>query len=275
VAREAGYLWFCLLTKLAMSPAFPVVLLLLSALSAPSWRAVQPTKSSKAPEEVLRKRVQDFYTLLHDYRYDKAEVFATPATRANLRTQSKGAFLSFSIASMQFDTPKKAQVSVIISTMHPPIPTPMPVSFNTTWVFIGGNWFIQMPKPPTVEQAAAGTTSIPPALPRLPDEIEFDSKMADMGTVKLTEKGIARIPFRNVTDHAVSLEVVTHCDCLVVTNLKKEYAAKESASLVIEFDPAKFTDNYGQSVTVRTKPGNTESLVTVTAYIPRDSGKRP
>jgi len=227
-------------------------------------------------EQALRQRVQDFYTLMQASHYEQAESFVTPETRKYLHDQSKGSFLSFSVSGVKFDQarpPKRAEVSVIISTMHPPIPTPMPVSFKTNWVFTDGNWFVVVPTPPSAQESMDHMLNPPPPPPRSPDEIQFADKLVDMGTVKYREKGVARFAFKNTAKYPVTLEVDTHCDCLIVKNLKKEYLPNESSEFVVEFDPAKFAEFYGQSLTVHTKPGNTETLLTVKAYVPRDSGK--
>src|SRR5947207_671835 len=74
----------------------------------------QSDNQSQQSDADLRKRAQGFYDLMQQSKYEEGEAFVTPETRANLRKQIKGSFVSYEIASTKIDSstsPKSATVT--------------------------------------------------------------------------------------------------------------------------------------------------------------------
>jgi hypothetical protein len=241
---------------------------------APASRA-QAENQSQHPDAELRKQVQGFYDLLQASRYAEAEAFVIPETRQNLRNQSKGSFISFDIKTVKIDSsasPKTATVTTFFQVLRPPIPTVMPMSITTTWLLMDGTWLLRVPKPTSAQEALEAMSNPPPKPP--PEDLKFESKTIDLGTVNPDKKTTRYVEFTNISDHPVSLEVETFCTCLTVKNLKREYQPKETGHFILEFNPGdEYRREYGQTILVRTTPGGGENRLTINAYIPPVSGK--
>jgi hypothetical protein len=254
------------------SLALGLPLLLLARPSGrPSFWELSAQAKEVAPvyEQALRNRVEQFYSLMQLSRFADAEVYVTEATRQNFIDQPKGPFLSFEISTIKFEakanaTPDKAEVTVQQEVFVPPAPAPIRATSVTTWIRIGDTWMLQAPKVdiPTFtklfDRKPKGPRPPPP-----PVEVKFDKESAEMGKVTRGQKGFAHFKFKNISDHPVSLEINTYCDCLTVKNLKPEYKAGESGEITVELDSTEFLEEYMQTIMVKTLPGTAETRLLI------------
>jgi hypothetical protein len=260
-------------------PRSLAVALVLSFASCPS-SAGTPSEQTPAYEQSLRARVQQYYGYMQQGKYTEAATLVTKATRDNFQNTHKGPFLSFNLDTIRFDppgspSPKKAEVTVMletfpfgsVSTLHSPE--------TTNWVRLGEIWSLEAPPPhvATFEELTKG--GHPGQRQAPPDELKFTSVKSDLGKLKPGDIGVALFPFKNVSDHPVSLEVTTYCDCLVVKNLKKKYQPGETGELRLDFNSTNYLDEYAQTIFVKTSPGGVVTRLWITGYVVRLAPEKP
>ncbi|MBI3934907.1 MAG: DUF1573 domain-containing protein [Acidobacteria bacterium] len=221
------------------------------------------------PEQVLRVRAQQFYTLLQMRQVTKAETYATKDSRERLRDQASNPFLGFRMLSVQLDPDgKSGKVKVELTVMAPYMGAPMPLERNTQWQLEDGEWRIIVPEPPP-EMSLESMMAISPEKKEVkPEELQFKGHSFGLGVMKPGDVKTAAFPFTNVTDHAVTISnIATGCECLQVKTQKMEYKPGESGELVIEFDSTNYEYEYLQSVLVRTDPGDIVSYLRIHAQV--------
>jgi hypothetical protein len=229
--------------------------LCLGLLLAPSMAAAQAV----SPSDALKKRVQEFYSLLQRGRVSQAESYITPDTLEIFRTLSVNPFLGFEVDSIEIGADgKSADVLVQILYQPPMAPQPFKYPRKTAWRLEGDQWLQVVPELNEFQsqQPTAGKPG--------PEELRFAQKTANLGILRQGDKREARFSFTNVTDHPVTITSVDgSCPCLRLLTDKKTYAPGETGELVLEFDSQDYLRAYSQTVVVRTDPGNgrTELLV--------------
>jgi hypothetical protein len=251
--------------------------LLLSPNLLPSSGRIEAQRKDAAPgyEQALRARVEGFYGLLQVGKYVEAEAYITEASRQNFRDWPKGPFLSFEITAFKFETkqsgtPDRVQVTVEQQVFVPPSPAPVAAQSITNWLRVGDTWVLDAPKVeiPTFQRLFDRKPKPGRAAPP-PIEVKFEKDRASMGNISHGQKGTVHFAFKNISDHTVSLEVNTFCECLVVKNLKPEYKPGEVADLTLELDSTEYLEEYAQTIIVKSSPGGAQTNLLVSGYIPR------
>ncbi len=248
-----------------------ILLVTAPAVSFPCQISAQP-QGVPAYEQALRDRVNKFYGLMRLGRFDDAEAFITDDTKPNFREEPKGPFLSFEIVGIKFETqgsagPTRARVTVSLEIFTPPNPQTVSRQAITPWIRAGDTWLLESPKFKNAD--FRDLTKSAPRKPLPPVEVKFEKDRFAMGNVIRGQKATARFAFKNISDHPVSLEVSTFCDCLVVKNLKAEYKPGESGEFTVEFDSTEYLDEYAQTIVAKSSPGGAETHLLITGYVPR------
>ena len=266
-------------TVLATSLRTSAVALFLTLFASLCPAEVRLEQAPPLYEQSLRTRVQQFYSYMQLSQYADAAALVTKATRDNFQNTHRNPFLSFSLGTIRFEpagspAPKKAEVTVDLQVFPFGATATLHAAEATAWVQEGNNWYMEAPKPhvATFEELTKGGKQ---AKPEAPEEIKFATLQRDMGKLAIGEKGVALFAFKNSSNHPVTLEVTTYCDCLVVKNLKKQYQPGESAELRLEFDSKNYLDDYAQSVFVKSLPGGTTTKLLVNGFILRPGQEKP
>lgn len=220
-------------------------------------------------EQALRGRVEGFYSLMQVARWSQAEAYVAQDSLENYRDQSKKPFLDFEISSIQLDPGgESATVTVQMTffTMYSPQPLTLPRS--TRWRLVDGDWYVEVPKPDPAAMSKVFSSKGKGSSPRPPEELKFEGHRYGLGVLQPGEVKVARFPFTNVTDHVVTIsEVILGCECLKLKTEKMSYEPGESGELVIEFDSTGIEYQYGQSVMLKTAPGDRTTYLTIVAHV--------
>jgi len=230
--------------------------------------------AASAEADALRKRAQDFYGLMQLGRWDQAEGFISADTRENFHNAQKSAFLGFEVGSVEVapgGEDATVEVTMQIVTSNVAAPGPISVPQKSHWRRVDGVWYMVVPPPANagtqLGSLFAGSAVKSQVAPRA-EELKFKGHRYILGKIGKDQVRMARFPFTNVTDHAVSLSsVVTGCDCLEVKTTKREFKPGESGELDIQFNPKDFEREYLQTIVVKTDPGGVTSHLTVVAYV--------
>ena len=240
-------------------------------ISPPSARGsqvagLQGSSSAEQLTEVLRKRVQEFYSLLQVRQVVKAETYTTEESRERLRDQTGSPFLGFRIVSTDVHPDGRSATAVVELTVMATFATaPIPMQRTTKWQLEDGEWRIEIPEPSVDSQAMMGLQEQqdPP-----PEDLKFEGHTFGLGVMKPGEVKEARFPFENISDHVVKIkEIATDCECLVDKTEKREYQPGEKGEVVIAFDSTNFEYAYAQTVVVTTSPGDVKSNLRIGAQV--------
>ncbi len=236
---------------------------------------------SQQREQALRERVEQLYNLLQQGNWTKAESYLTEESKEIFRNQSKEPIVGFEIESIGLDgSGEKATVVVRQQVFTQFAPKPFPMPQTTSWRFVKGVWYVELPKlgPDWMKLAFSSISSSknvsPPKTPAS-KELKFGSEWCGLGRVQYGQIKVARFPFTNVTNHVVTLaDVMTGCECLRVKTQQKEYKSGESGVLEIEFDPSSLridvAQPFTQTVLVKSSPGGALTQLTISAgLLPR------
>ena len=220
--------------------------------------------------DALRKRIEEYYSLVQAGRYTQAEDYMTPDSREPFRKVPKSPFLGFEIKTVNLDSDKKAAAVVVQvqAFMAGLSSQPVEMPYNSNWRLVDGTWYLVFPKEfPTSPLAAISSNASQRQIPK-PEELKFKGHHYNFAKMDLNQKKVARFPFTNVTDHVVTIsQVITGTPLLTVENYKKEYKPGESGVLAVDFVPVDVERDYAQTVVFRTNPGNTLTYLLVSAYI--------
>jgi hypothetical protein len=234
-----------------------------------AWLLPSPLWASDELETALRRRVTEYYSLMQVGRWADAKELITAESRDTFLIGHKGPFAEYSIKSVTITADKKATVVVKLL-----IPTGMsvalvPVERSTTWRLVQNEWYLELPQAelnPVTQlyraRPGGAAKSVPPAL-----EVRFKSNEINIGKIEPDHPTEARFEFTNVTDHPVTLEVFTSCECLTVKGLKRSYAPGELGEFTLVFDPANYKERYIQTIVVTTQPGGSRIFVDFRAYV--------
>jgi Protein of unknown function (DUF1573) len=263
--RDGGYL-FGVLVSLGLLLAFVLP-------SHSQGVAAQRTNQ----EETLRRRANEFYSLLQVGNWSQAEAYVARNSLDTFRNERKNPFLGFRIDSVSIDPEgTTGTVTVQMSVFSPFSTTPFPFLRTTRWVLVKNGWFLELPKPnPAAFQELFAHRSAKGERPQA-EELKFKGHTYWLGSFRSGEVKIARFPFTNVTDHEVTISaVLTGCECLKVTTKKTTYRPGESGELAIEFDSTDFSMDYAQTVVVKTNPGDRTTLLNIEAFVRPTSWPAP
>jgi uncharacterized protein DUF1573 len=218
-------------------------------------------------EQALKRRVQEFYSLLQTGNRAQAEPFLTADSVETFRTEKNVAFAGFEIQSLKLEPDgTSATVQVQIESFSPLFPAPLPMLLTNRWVLADGVWRFTIPK-----QSVQGISPFKSEARNTPSpaaELKFKGHRYHFGRIIQGQVKVARFPFANETTHVVRIaDVVTGCDCLTVKLPKKEYQPGESGTLEVRFDSSGHTYVYGQTVVLKTDPGTSPEYLTVDAII--------
>ena len=232
-----------------------------------------PQESSQAQtsqNDILRKRVEEYYSLLQLGRYTQAEDYMTPDSKEIFRKVPKSPFLGYQISSVKFDSENKAAAVVVQvrAFMGGLSSKPVDMPYNTNWRLVEGTWYLTLPKDlPTSPINAIAKQGSPPSSPR-PIELKFKGYHYNLAQIDQGQKKVARFPFTNQADHVVTITaVITGTPLLTVESYKKQYKPGESGEVAIDFTPVDIEKEYAQTVVLKSDPGGLITYLTVTAYV--------
>jgi hypothetical protein len=247
-----------------------VILFLASTFLWLAWPPAQAvTQESGSSQELLKKRVQEFYSLLQRQRLTEAESYVTPETLESFRSMGSNPFLGFEVESIQMeDGGKSASVLVQILYQAPQLAKPVKFPRRTTWRFDEGTWRLVVPEPaPPPLRDSFSADSMKTEQPK-PADLHFQDTSVSMGDLKEGDKKQIRFSFTNVSNHPVTITAVhTDCPCLLLKSEKKTYQPGETGELILEFDSNHYTWKYKQTVVVITDPGSLRTDLLVEGYI--------
>jgi hypothetical protein len=228
---------------------------------------LQSKSSADQLAEVLRNRVREFYSLLQMRQVVRAEAYTTEESRERLRDQASSPFLGFKIISTEVNPDGQSGTAVVeITVMAAFATSPIPIQRNSKWVIEDGEWRVVVPEPPEVDPEAM--MGLEEREPPPPEELQFEGHSYGLGVMQPGEVKEARYPFKNVTDHAVSIkEIATDCECLVSKTKKLEYQPGEKGEIVIEFNSKGYEYAYMQTIVVTTSPGDRKSYLRIGAQV--------
>jgi len=214
-------------------------------------------------------------------RYTQAEDYMTPESREPFRKIPKSPFLGFEIKTVNLDSDQKtAAVVVQVSAFMAGLSAqPVDMPYHSNWRLVDGIWYLVLPKEiPTSPMNVLSAQSSSPR-PAQVEELKFKGHHYNFAKMDPGQKKIARFPFTNISNHAVTIsEVITGTALLTVEDYKKEYKPGESGVLAIDFVPVDVERDYEQTIVFRTNPGNTLTYLLVSAYVtpkPNETSKGP
>ncbi len=243
---------------------------LLAALGLTCLATVPAAGQNTDQEKALRTRVEEFYGLLQQGMWTRAEAYVTEDSLEEHRSQSKNRFLGFQIESTKIDPDGQSATAVVRVKFFAGLPpVPMEIPRTTRWRLVGDRWYLVTPRrdPNALQSLFASRSTKTPGKKIAREELEFKGHNYSFGTIQPGEIKVARFPFTNVTDHVVTLtDVVTGCPCLRLKTEKKVYKPGESGEIVIEFDPTDYERGYAQTIVVKTDPGSLTTHLNVGGY---------
>jgi hypothetical protein len=182
-------------------------------------------KPSPEVEQALRTRVNQFYTMLVNQDYRKAEAMVAEDTKDYYYAGSKPVIHKFDVQSIEFSenfTHAKAITRVsepIVMAGFPP--TEITVNMPTLWKLENGNWCVyedpqKIANPTglaTKAQAAVDGAAASLKMPQMPKELPTDPSFAlgkvelDKQEVKLAPGAVETVTVSNNADGPVRLEL--------------------------------------------------------------------
>ena len=226
--------------------------------------------ASVQPEEVLKGRVEQFYTLLLGSQMADAEAYVSREAVENFRRLRNNSFVGFHVETVLLDAEgTRAEVETTILSMFAQAPQPLPFRRKSNWRLEDGEWRLFLPIGARRNMADVHMPGKPvPPTTKAPADLQFDSDGVNLGIIYKDQKSQVRFSFANISDHPVHLQVETGCECLRATKDDKMYGPGESGEVTIEFDPAGYAFLYKQSVVVKTEPGGRNHLLLIEAQVP-------
>ena len=223
----------------------------------------------RSREASLRKRVEEFYALEQLGHWDRAEGYVAADSQENFRKQPKNAFLGFKVDSVKVESNGREGTAVIEAQVVTNVgASPLAMPRASQWRWINGAWYVVVPNPTNGKSLQEFLDTATAKAPTHPEELKFKGHHYKLGFVQPDQIKVARFPFTNVTDHAVTLtSIETSCPCLQVKSEKKEFKPGESGEVAIEFNPAGYERDYAQTVVVKTDPGDLTTFLAVMAYV--------
>jgi len=224
----------------------------------------------KAREEDLRRRAEEFYQLLQARRVAEAEAYVAPDSKDKFLQESRSNLLGFKVDTVHLDPDgRKAVVSVQMQVMMGGMGGPVKMPHQTQWNWVDGLWYLVIQAPNSGGGDVKSLFQAPHVQGKTPPEdLKFKDHEYGMGKIPVGQVATARFPFTNAADHAVTLSSInTFCDCLRAKIAKKEFKPGESGELDVEFDSKGFSQQYAQTIVVKTDPGNRTVYLSVLAFV--------
>jgi hypothetical protein len=113
-------------------------------------RSAAPTSAVRPSLDLLKARVNEYWSLLARDRKSEALQYVEPSLHADFKAWSLPPFSEPRITTLAL-SPKAAEVSVTVEAKRvfpPPMPaTPISWPITESWVFHNGNWFVLAEKP--------------------------------------------------------------------------------------------------------------------------------
>jgi hypothetical protein len=245
-----------------------------------------PVTASSSSEEALRTRVEQWYAVLQQGDWSRAEKYLTKESKPIFRSEAKKPVLAHQIESIKLDpggdtASVVVQIPVFAPLMHQPFPMPQ----TTQWRLVKGVWYLELPRPDPhdmqslLETARRPPTPAPPP-PKVPTELKFQTTWVGLEYIHHGEVKVARFPFTNVSDHVVAVEVIQlGCDCLRMKTQQKEFKPGESGVLEFELDPSHLQfdveHSFTTAVVLKTQPGGAQAILTMAAMLEPGDGPPP
>lgn len=102
-------------------------------------------------------------------------------------------------------------------------------------------------------------------------EIQFETREADLGTLRHGEKAEYVFYFKNSgTDDLIIKEIITNCGCTAADIQKKQYAPGEEGKIKIIFDTRGFFNNQQKTTQVFTNTKDSVVSLQLTAFVDAD-----
>jgi hypothetical protein len=135
-----------------------------------------PPQPSAEVDGALRARIKEFYGLLVDHQFRKAEAIVAPDYRDIYYEHDKPRYTSFELTSIAYSpdfTRADVMVTIKMPPLHPLIPASTPVPLPSIWRLLDGDWYWSLRKIDPLEMlhSLVGGNPTPPtagAVPGLP-----------------------------------------------------------------------------------------------------------
>jgi hypothetical protein len=285
IIQRSPYIMIGSWLRNAAAPA-AVGFLVLANLGPTCFATVPVIDSNTEQEKALRTRVEEFYVLLQQGMWTRAEAYVTEDSLEEYRSQSKNRLLGCQIESTKVDPDGQSATAVVrVKFVAGLPPVPMEIPRTTRWRLVGDRWYLVTPRRDlnALQSLFASRSTKTPGKEIAREELKFKGHRYNFATIQPGQIKVARFPFTNVTDHVVTLaQVLTGCKCLQVKTEKKLYKPGESGEVVIEFDPTGYERDYAQTIVVKTDPGGLSTHLNVTGFItprprqaPKGEGAQP
>jgi hypothetical protein len=228
-------------------------------------------------EQALRTRAEQLYSALRQGNWGKAQKYLTKDSRRTFRSEAKKPVTEYQIDSVKIAADGKS-AEVVVRLPGPPAMIAGPPVFiprSTIWKLAGGRWYMELPDP-----HAGGKPPGPGDQPQAPGpqfsvnstDLKFGSTWVSVGFVHKGEVKVARFPFTNVSQRAVTVaDVQSTCPCLRMSSQQKEFKPGDAGVIELTFDPSGFSFKgklaLTLTVTVQTEPEHALTQLTVAASL--------
>jgi hypothetical protein len=238
-----------------------------------------PVRAASSSEDALRSRVEQCYSALQQGDWRKAEKYLTKESKPIFRNEEKKPLAGYQIDSIKIEAGgRTASVVVQVPILASAAPGPILVQKTSLWRLIGRQWCMELAKP-SANAAQQTPLGMAPKAPKVPPrlsvvyskDLRFEFTWCSLGIVKGNEVQVARFPFKNVSNHVVTLTDLHGGDCLVLKTKQMEYQPGESGALEFEFDPSKLglvgEQSFTQDIVFKTEPDDLYIKLTVAALV--------
>jgi hypothetical protein len=159
-------------------------------------RSAAPTSAVRPSLDLLKARVNEYWSLLARDRKSEALQYVEPSRRADFKAWPMPPFSGPRITTLAL-SPKAEEVYVTVEVKRvfpPPMPaTPISWPLTESWVFRNGNWFVQAEKPAEFPFSATpgrpNASALSPAeiakrQKAIQDALHFETTEFSFGTVR-------------------------------------------------------------------------------------------
>jgi len=234
-------------------------------------------RAASSTEQELRARVEQLYGALQRSDWRQAEKYLTKESRPIFRNLPKRPVRGYEIESVKLQANGEG-AEVVVGTpasfgMMPGRPLFIPQ--RTYWRQVKGRWYLELPEARAgglpSNQLGQERASAPP-LSLHPKDLKFQFTWQSVGSIHKGEVKVARFPFTNVSQRAVTLaDVQTDCPCLRIKSLQREFKPGEAGALEFELDPSNLSFDTRTALTLTatldTEPEHAQDQLTVRAVL--------
>jgi hypothetical protein len=238
--------------------------------SSAGTRSAAPTNVIKPSLDMLKARVNAYWSLLARERKSEALQYVEPSRRADFKAWPMPRFSEPRITTLAL-SPKTEEVSVTVEVKRvfpPPMPT-TPFSWPVTesWVFLNGNWFVQAENEAAVPfSAAPGRPIASPLSPAeiakrqkaIQDALHFGTTDLDFGTVRRGDSVALSLGYELTGNEAFGIFFRDPPDDFFVRNLPDRTLPAGKAQIQADFLTKAYAGEVNEKLTAIISSHGTE-----------------